>query len=216
MNFEADKIRLIMTLRREGITDTRVLGIIERVPREMFLPPDLADKAYDNVALPIGHGQTISQPFVVAAMTVKLDVGEHMKLLEIGTGSGYQTAVLAPLCRRIYTMERDRDLMREADARFKSLQIPNVVTWLGDGYRGWPEQAPFDRIIVTAAAPELPMSLVEQLTIGGRMVIPIGATADDQELVCINRTEDGFERESMFAVRFVPLVSDQRIGGLAG
>ena len=133
MNFEADKIRLIMTLRREGITDTRVLGIIERVPREMFLPPDLADKAYDNVALPIGHGQTISQPLVVAAMTVKLDVGEHMKLLEIGTGSGYQTAVLAPLCRRIYTMERDRDLMREADARFKSLQIPNVVTWLGDG-----------------------------------------------------------------------------------
>jgi protein-L-isoaspartate(D-aspartate) O-methyltransferase len=211
MNYEADKIRLIMTLRREGITDTRVLSAMERVPREMFLAPDLADKAYDNVALPIGHGQTISQPMVVAAMTVKLDVDKRMKLLEIGTGSGYQTAILAPLCRRIYTMERNRNLMREAEVRFKSLRLSNVVTWLGDGYRGWPEQAPFDGIIVTAAAPELPMSLVEQLTVGGRMVIPIGAEGDDQELVCITRTDDGFERESMFAVRFVPLVTDRRI-----
>jgi protein-L-isoaspartate(D-aspartate) O-methyltransferase len=216
MTLESSKIRLIMTLRREGITDTRVLGAMERAPREMFVPPDLVDQAYDNIALPIGYEQTISQPLVVAAMTAKLDVGARMKLLEIGTGSGYQTAVLARLCRRIYTIERERRLLREAEQRFKALRLSNVVTWLGDGNRGWPEQAPFDRIMVTAAAPELPLNLVEQLAVGGLMVIPIGAGPDDQELVCIKRTGDGFERERMFAVRFVPLVAEQRIDGLAG
>ena len=215
MNLEAGKIRLIMDLRREGILDTRVLGAIERVPREMFVPPDLVERAYENVALPIGHDQTISQPLVVAAMTAKLDVGPRMKLLEIGTGSGYQTAILSPLCRRIYTIERNRSLFREAEVRFKALGLSNVITWLGDGNRGWPEQAPFDRIMVTAAAPELPMNLVDQLTIGGLMVIPIGAAPDDQELVCITRTADGFERERMFAVRFVPLMPE-RIAGLTG
>ena len=215
MNLEAGKIRLIMDLRREGILDTRVLGAIERVPREMFVPPDLVERAYENVALPIGHGQTISQPLVVAAMTAKLDVGPRMKVLEIGTGSGYQTAILAPLCRRLYTIERNRSLFHESEIRLKALGLSNVITWLGDGNRGWPEQAPFDRIMVTAAASELPMNLVDQLTIGGLMVIPIGATLDDQELVCITRTADGFERERMFAVRFVPLVAEP-IAGLAG
>ena len=216
MTLEEAKIRLIMELRREGITDTRVLAAMERAPREMFVPPDQVERAYDNVALPIGHGQTISQPLVVAAMTAKLDVGPRMKLLEIGTGSGYQTAVLSPLCRRIYTIERDRRLFGEAEKRFAALRLTNVVTWLGDGNRGWPEQAPFDRIMVTAAAPELPLNLVDQLAIGGLMVIPIGAGPDDQELVCIKRTGDGFERERMFAVRFVPLVAERRIDGLAG
>lgn len=216
MTLESSKIRLIMTLRREGITDIRVLRAMERAPREMFVPPDLIERAYENVPLPIGHEQTISQPLVVAAMTAKLDVGQRMKLLEIGTGSGYQTAVLASLCRRIYTIERDRSLLREAEQRFAKLRLSNVVTWLGDGNRGWPEQAPFDRIMVTAAAPELPMNLVEQLAIGGLMVIPIGATPDDQELVCITRTGDGFETERMFAVRFVPLVAETRIDGLTG
>ena len=182
----------------------------------MFVTPDLVERAYDNVALPIGHDQTIRQPLVVAAMTAKLDVGPRMKLLEIGTGSGYQTAVLSSLCRRIYTIERDRTLLREAELRFKALNLHNVVTWLGDGNRGWPEQAPFDRIMVTAAAPELPLGLVDQLPIGGKMVIPIGPAPDDQELVCITKTSDGFESERMFAVRFVPLVADTRIGGLAG
>ena len=214
MNLEAGKIRLIMDLRREGILDTRVLGAIERVPREMFVSPDLEMRAYENVALPIGHDQTISQPLVVAAMTAKLDVGPRMRLLEIGTGSGYQTAILSPLCRRIYTIERNRSLFREAELRFKALGLTNVITWLGDGNKGWPEQAPFDRIMVTAAAPELPMNLVDQLAIGGLMVIPIGAAPDDQDLVCITRTADGFERERMFAVRFVPLVPE-RIAGLA-
>lgn len=216
MTQEAQKIRLIMELRREGITDTRVLGAMERAPREMFVSPDLVERAYDNVALPIGQDQTISQPLVVAAMTVKLDVGRRMKLLEIGTGSGYQTAVLSPLCRRVYTMERDRTLLREAELRFKALDLRNVVTWLGDGNRGWPEQAPFDRIMVTAAAPELPLKLVDQLAIGGKMVIPIGPAPDDQELVCITKTADGFDSERMFAVRFVPLVADTRFGGPAG
>lgn len=215
MNLESRKIRLVMALRGQGITDTRVLGAMERAPREMFVPPDLADQAYDNIALPIGYGQTISQPLVVAAMTVKLDIRPRMKLLEIGTGSGYQTAVLASLCRRVYTVERDRRLMREAEKRFTALRLYNIVTWLGDGNRGWPEQSPFDRIMVTAAAPKLPMTLVEQLAIGGLMVIPIGADPDDQELVCITRTGDGYECESMFAVRFVPLVSDRRISGQA-
>ena len=214
MTLESSKIRLIMELRRGGISDTRVLGAIERVPRELFVPPDIVGQAYDNVALPIGHNQTISQPLVVAAMTARLEVGPRMKLLEIGTGSGYQTAVLSPLCRRLYTVERNRELLRAAEKRFKALNLHNVVTWLGDGTRGWPEQAPFDRIMVTAAAPKLPMNLVEQLAIGGLMVIPIGANPDHQELVCITRTADGFERERMFAVRFVPLVAESRLGGL--
>ena len=216
MTLEEDRIRLIMELRREGITDTRVLGAIERVPREQFVPPELADQAYANRALPIGHEQTISQPVVVAAMTQKLDVGPSMKLLEVGTGSGYQAAVLAPLCRRLYTMERNRQLLREAEKRFKALGLTNVVTWHGDGSRGWPSQAPFDRIIVTAAAPEVPPALVEQLAIGGKMVIPVDSGIYEQDLLCITRTEAGSETEKMFPVRFVPLIAEKPLGGLAG
>ena len=216
MTLEEDRIRLIMVLRREGITDTRVLGAIERVPREQFVPPELADQAYANRALPIGHEQTISQPVVVAAMTQKLDVGPSMKLLEVGTGSGYQAAVLAPLCRRLYTIERNRQLLREAENRFKVLGLTNIVTWHGDGSRGWPGQAPFDRIIVTAAAPEVPPALVEQLAIGGKMVIPVDSGIYEQDLLCITRTEAGSETEKMFPVRFVPLIAEKPLGGLAG
>jgi len=203
---EARKIRLIMELRRAGITDTRVLAAIERVPREHFVPPQLAEMAYDNVALPIGHGQTISQPFVVAYMTEKLAVGERMKVLEVGTGSGYQAAVLSPLCRRLYTIERHRTLMREAEARFARLDLRNVVTRVGDGYRGWPEQAPFDRIVVTAAAPEAPPALLDQLAVGGLMVLPLGDDLD-QELVRVRRDDDGYHSETLIGVRFVPLVA---------
>lgn len=216
MNYQADKIRLIMELRRDGITDTRVLSAIERVPREQFVAPDLADQAYHNRPLPIGHGQTISQPTVVAAMTQKLDVRPTMKVLEVGTGSGYQAAVLAPLCRRLYTIERNRQLLREAEKRFKALGLINVVTWHGDGSRGWSDQAPFERIIVTAAAPEVPPALVEQLTIGGRMVIPVDSDIMQQDLICVTRTEKGFETDTMFPVRFVPLIADAPLGGLAG
>ena len=211
---DTQKIRLIMQLRSEGITDMRVLAALERVPRERFVPPSLAEHAYDNSALPIGRGQTISQPFVVAYMTQMLDVRDDMTVLEIGTGTGYQAAVLAQFCRRVYTVERHRAILRDAEMRFAKLGVTNITTRYGDGTKGWPDHAPYDRIMVTAAAPELPMNLVDQLTVGGLMVIPIGAAADDQELVCITRTADGFERESMFAVRFVPLVPE-RIAGLA-
>jgi protein-L-isoaspartate(D-aspartate) O-methyltransferase len=206
MTEESRKIRLIMELRREGITSTRVLSALERVPREKFVPASFADQAYENIALPIGHGQTISQPLVVAFMTEKLEVGERMKVLEIGTGSGYQAAVLAPLCRRLYTVERQRALLREAEKRFAELGLNNVVTRYGDGSMGWPEQAPFDRIIVTAAAPDVPPLLLEQLAVGGLMVLPLGFDFFDQEIVRVRRTEEGQETENLMGVRFVPLV----------
>ncbi|MEE8533809.1 MAG: protein-L-isoaspartate(D-aspartate) O-methyltransferase [Alphaproteobacteria bacterium] len=206
MTEESRKIRLIMELRREGITSTRVLSALERVPREKFVPASFADQAYENIALPIGHGQTISQPLVVAFMTEKLEVGERMKVLEIGTGSGYQAAVLAPLCRRLYTVERQRALLREAEKRFAELGLNNVVTRYGDGSKGWPEQAPFDRIIVTAAAPDVPPLLLEQLAVGGLMVLPLGFDFFDQEIVRVRRTEEGQETENLMGVRFVPLV----------
>ena len=216
MSLADDKIRLIMELRREGIIDTAVLGAMERVPREQFMPGNLIDQAYANTALPIGHDQTISQPSVVAAMTAKLDVGRRMKVLEIGTGSGYQTAVLSPMCRRLYTMERNRQLLRATEARFKALGLTNVVTWHGDGSKGWSNQAPFDRIIVTAAPVEVPQVLIEQLAVGGKMVIPVGDAVLGQELLCITRTDDGSVTEHMFPVRFVPLIADGPVGGLAG
>ena len=216
MTLADDRIRLIMELRRDGITDTTVLGAIERVPREQFVSEKMVDQAYANSALPIDHDQTISQPFVVAAMTAKLDVGARMKVLEIGTGSGYQTAVLAPLCRRLYTMERNRQLLRDAERRFKALGLTNVVTWHGDGSKGWSNQAPFDRIIVTAAPADVPGALVEQLTVGGKMVIPVGDNVAGQDLLCITRTDDGSVTEKMFPVRFVPLIADGPVGGPAG
>lgn len=206
MTDESHVIRLIMELRREGITDTRVLSAIERVPRERFVPPTFEDRAYNNSALPIEDGQTISQPYVVAFMTEALDVGNRMKILEIGTGSGYQTAVLAKLCRRIYTIERYQSLLRRAEARFKDLGLANITTRYGDGSKGWPEQAPFDRIIVTAAAVDVPPILVEQLTIDGLMVLPIGESGWTQQLVRVTRRVEGFDAEELLSVRFVPLV----------
>ncbi len=203
---DQQKIELVMSLRAAGIRDTRVLAAIETVPREMFVPDAFKDLAYADQALPIECGQTLSQPFIVAFMTDRLKVGERMKVLEIGTGSGYQTAILAQLCRRVYTMERYRTLMKQAETRFKELRLANVTTVLGDGGKGWPAQAPFDRIIVTAAAKKLPRKLLEQLAVGGIMVIPVEVSPGRQELLRITRTDDGFERESLLPVRFVPLV----------
>ncbi len=203
---DQQKIELIMSLRANGVRDTRVLGAIETVPRELFVPETFQDLAYADQALPIECGQTLSQPFIVAFMTDRLKVGERMKVLEIGTGSGYQTAILAQLCRRVYTMERYRTLMKTAEARFKTLRLANVTTVLGDGMRGWPAQAPFDRIIVTAAASKLPRKLLEQLAVGGIMIIPVEVSPGKQEILRIVRTEEDFERESLLPVRFVPLV----------
>ena len=203
---DARKIRLVMELRQEGLTDRQVLGAIERTPRELFVPPSFYDQAYENTALPIGHGQTISQPSVVAFMTEKLELGSRMKVLEVGTGCGYQAAVLAHLCRRVYTVERYRELLKEAEARFTELRLHNITTRWGDGGAGWPEQAPFDRIIVTAAALELPVALIDQLAPDGILIAPVGDAARGQALVRCRRTGDDYEREEMWPVRFVPMV----------
>ena len=208
MNPESRKIRLVLELRRGGVTDSRLLGAMERVPRDLFVPDTFRDKAYDNVALPIGHHQTVSQPLVVARMTQALQVEERDKVLEIGTGSGYQAAVLAALCRRLYTIERHRELLRQAEARFTELGITNITAMKGDGTLGWPQQAPFERIMVTAAAEDVPAILVDQLAPGGVMVLPVGIGEGDQQLLRVRRTADGAETEDLGTVRFVPLIED--------
>jgi len=199
--------RLVEELRRAGIADDRVLDAIARVPRGQFVPTAFLEHAWDNVALPIGHGQTISQPLVVALMTVALEVTDRHKVLEIGTGSGYQTAVLAPLCRRVFTIERHQALHHESNERIAALRLGNVTTRFGDGTKGWPETAPFDRIIVTAAAPEVPTALIDQLAPDGILVGPLGQEKRDQALVRIRRGADGATYcEQLAGVRFVPLV----------
>ena len=201
------KIGLIMALRGDGVTDTRVLSAIERVPRQAFVPEDMRDRAYENIALPIDCGQTISQPFVVAYMTQALQVGDRMRVLEVGTGSGYQAAVLAQLCRRVYTVERHKPLIRAAEKRFAELGISNITTRYGDGAEGWPDQAPFDRIIVTAATDSIPENLLDQLAPSGIMVLPVGGFAMDQYVQRIVKTETGLQTSVLLPVRFVPLVA---------
>ncbi len=205
MTLASQKIRFIMDLRRGGIGDTRVLAAMERVPREDFVPQTFIDQAYENVALPIGYGQTISQPHVVALMTQALDVGDRLKVLEVGTGSGYQTAVLSYLARRVYTIERTTDFFTAAEQRFAALKRHNITTKLGDGGLGWPEQAPFARIIVTAAAADVPPILAEQLTPDGVMVVPIGDDREHQQIIRVRRTPDGFDTEDLGPARFVTM-----------
>lgn len=208
MTLEARKIRLLMQLRRIGISDTATLAAIERIPREVFTPPTFHDQAYENVALPIGQGQTLSQPEVVALMTQTLDAKGANKVLEIGTGSGYQAAVLSKICRRVYTVERYKELLATAEERFRELRLHNVVTRLGDGSLGWPEVATFDRIIVTCAAAEIPQSLLDQLSPeGGIMVLPLGKTGSGQRLLKVTKQGEEIEQESLGGVRFVPLVA---------
>lgn len=205
----ARKIRLIMQLRKAGITDTAVLGAIERIPREAFIPPMFHDQAYEDTALPIGRGQTISQPLVVASMTQALKINDRHKVLEIGTGSGYQAAILSKLCRRVYSIERHRPLLETAERCFTNLRVRNITCKAGDGMKGWIEQAPFDRIIVTAAASaEPPPALLDQLSIGGILVIPMGRDKTSQFVYRITRLEEGFSCEQLMPVRFVPLLPD--------
>ena len=203
----AKRVRLVMELRRGGVSDARVLGIIEKTPRDLFIDPVFWDQAYENVALPIDNGQTVSQPLIVGQMTELLELGEREKVLEIGTGSGYHTAILARLVRRVFTIERHRDLLRAAERRFEQLNLRNIITRFADGSKGWPEQAPFDRILITAACPELPNALLKQLAPGGVLVGPIGEAYREQRLVRIRRVEDGLESEDHGPVRFVPLVT---------
>ena len=209
---EGRKIELVMALRRQGIKDARVLSAIERIPRELFVASAFEAQAYEDHALPIECGQTISQPFIVGYMTAQLDVSDRMKVLEVGTGSGYQAAVLAQLCRRVYTIERYRTLLTDAVKRFEQLGLHNITAKVGDGGDGWPEQAPFDRIIVTAGARTVPEKLVEQLKVGGIMIIPVDSPdGRGQNLVRIVRTETGYDAQDLLPVRFVPLVA-----GIAG
>jgi len=193
-------------LAGRGIRDCRVLAAMAWVPREWFLPPHLASAAYEDAPLPIGSGQTISQPLIVALMTEALAPRRRDRVLEIGTGSGYQTAILARLAGRVYTIERLPDLLVEAEERFRRLGLSNIETRLGDGAAGWPEHAPFQGIIVTAAAPSVPTPLTEQLAPGGRLVIPIGDLAS-QELVILQRGPAGLVERRAGGVRFVPLIS---------
>ena len=202
------KIRLLKELRGQGIDDPDVLSAIERVPREMFVPEAFRSRANDNDALPIGHGQTISQPVVVAYMTGQLELGGRMKVLEIGTGSGYQAAVLSTLCRRVYTIERYRALLRQAERRFDELRFSNITTRWDDGSRGWPEVAPFERIIVTAAAADVPPVLLNQLAPDGVMILPVGGDDEDQQLLKCRKQGEEVHYETLWPVRFVPLLAD--------
>ena len=204
-DFQHEKARLIMTLRGMGVVEADVLSAMERVPRELFVPTALSQHAYENASLPIALEQTISQPYIVARMTAALELTGRERVLEIGTGSGYQAAILSFLCRRVYTIERLRPLLVEAENRFRKLRITNVTSKFGDGAKGWPEGAPFDRVILTCAPPEIPATLLNQLKTGGIMVAPEGR-GRKQSLVVIRRAEEGFERRELLPVSFVPLV----------
>jgi protein-L-isoaspartate(D-aspartate) O-methyltransferase len=205
---------LIDELKRDGIADAAVLAAIAQTPREAFVDEPLEYAAYNNSALPIACGQTISQPYVVAYMTEKLDVQPAHRVLEIGTGSGYQAAVLSPLCRRVYTIERHKPLLGQAEARFTKLGLHNVTTKHGDGFKGWPEQAPFDRIILSCAVPKVPPVLLEQLKTGGILIAPVGNMPEggllesiSQRLTKMIRTETGVTEEILIPVLFVPMLS---------
>jgi protein-L-isoaspartate(D-aspartate) O-methyltransferase len=205
---DSRKIRLIMELRRNGVTDARVCGVIERLPRELFVPEAFRDQAYEDTALPIGCHQTLSAPIVVGRMTQALELGERMKVLEVGTGSGYHAAVLSKLCRRVYTIERYRELLEEAERRFADLGISNITWKVGDGTLGWPEQAPFQRIVVTAAANDVPPVLAQQLAVGGVMVVPVDDGVGDPRLLRVRRDDAGLDTEDLGPIRFVPLIAD--------
>src|SRR5437763_4424352 len=203
-------IALVMELRGQGVTDQRVLSAIERTPREMFVDEPFVATAYENIALPIACGQTISQPYIVAYMTEALEIDSKHRVLEIGTGSGYQAAVLAPLCRMVYTVERHRPLLKAAEARFKALNLHNILVRHGDGSNGWPEQAPFDRILVTAAVSEIPPRVIAQLKPSGILVAPLSGPDDferiSQHLVKIIRSDSGIARQELIPVAFVPML----------
>ena len=204
--FAEDRMQFLLTMRRRGIHDLRVLRALELVPRERFVEPEQVELAYQDQALPIECGQTISQPYVVAAMTEALGIEPGHRVLEIGTGSGYQAAVLAHLAAEVVTVERYRTLGEMAEGRLRNLDLNNVTVVIGDGTLGAPEHAPFHRIMVTAATAEVPQTLLDQLTEGGVMVAPIGPQSGVQSLVRLRKTADAVEREDLLAVRFVPLV----------
>ena len=195
-------------IEARGVRRAEVLQAMRAVPRHLFVPSDLQRQAYEDHPLPIGHGQTISQPYIVAAMTEWLEVGRKHRVLEIGTGSGYQAAVLARLAQKVYTMEIVRPLGEEAIRRLADLGFRNVEVRIGNGYAGWPEQAPFDRIILTAAPPEIPRALIDQLKPGGKMIAPVGGTFLGQDLVVLEKSPAGrVSTRKVLPVAFVPMVN---------
>ncbi|MDP3961516.1 MAG: protein-L-isoaspartate(D-aspartate) O-methyltransferase [Pseudorhodobacter sp.] len=200
------KMRFLFGLRSRGVTDARVLGAMEKIDRGLFVRGLFAERAYDDMPLPIACGQTISQPSVVGLMTQALNVQPRDVVLEIGTGSGYQAAILSQLARRVYTVDRHRRLVREASELFRTLNLGNITALVADGCHGLPDQAPFDRIIVTAAAEDPPGPLLAQLKIGGIMVLPVGQSDAVQSLIKVTRTPRGFDYDELLPVRFVPLV----------
>ncbi|WP_349037382.1 protein-L-isoaspartate(D-aspartate) O-methyltransferase [Pseudotabrizicola sp. 4114] len=200
------KMRFLFGLRSRGVTEARVLTAMERVDRGLFVRGHFADRAYDDMPLPIACGQTISQPSVVGLMTQALNVQPRDTVLEIGTGSGYQAAILSHLARRIYTVDRHRRLVREAQGVFQALGLVNITAFTADGSHGLPDQAPFDRIIVTAAAEDPPGPLLAQLKVGGIMVLPVGQSDTVQSLIKVTRGQSGYDYEELRPVRFVPLI----------
>ncbi|KAB2882718.1 MAG: protein-L-isoaspartate(D-aspartate) O-methyltransferase [Albidovulum sp.] len=200
------KMRFLYALRSKGVTDARVLTAMEKIDRGAFVTGLFADRAYEDMPLPIACGQTISQPSVVGLMTQALEVGPRDKVLEVGTGSGYQAAILSLLARRVYTIDRHRRLVREAEGVFGRLGLTNITAIAGDGSHGLPDQAPFDRIIVTAAAEDPPGPLLAQLREGGIMVLPVGQSDTVQSLIKVTRRSHGYDYDELRPVRFVPLV----------
>jgi protein-L-isoaspartate(D-aspartate) O-methyltransferase len=207
MTSQGTRDRLVQRLREDGIRDERVLKAMATIPRHVFVDEALSSRAYEDSALPIGQSQTISQPWVVAQMTqVLMDGGSPEKVLEIGTGSGYQAAILAGLVPQVFTVERIEKLLKLARRRFHRLRLKNIYTRHADGHLGWPSQAPFDGIVVTAAGAEIPPELLQQLKVGGILVIPVERRGA-QRLLSIRRTETGFEEKDLGGVIFVPLLS---------
>ena len=207
MTSQGTRDRLVKTLRQEGIKDERVLKAITLVPRHKFVDEALSSRAYENTALPIGQSQTISQPWIVARMTeALLDGGKPQKILEVGTGSGYQAAVLSHLVPTVFTVERIDELLKLARRRFHNLRLNNIYVRYADGHLGWPSQAPFDGIMVTAVAQSVPEELLEQLAVGGSLVMPV-EKGRQQRLISVRRTEDGYQEDDLGAVVFVPMLS---------
>ena len=207
MTSQRTRDRLVERLRREGIQNQKVLEVIRTTPRHMFIDEALAHRAYEDTALPIGHGQTISQPYIVARMTeIILENGIPDKVLEVGTGSGYQSAVLSRLIPKVYTVERINALLMRARRIHRSLKLMNIYSRLSNGSWGWPDKAPYPAIMVTAAPEHVPESLLAQLSVGGRMVIPVGSISGAQTLRLITRTPTGFEQQTLNGVHFVPLL----------
>ena len=201
-----EKMQFLYAIRSRGITDSRVLNAMEKIDRKKFLKGVFEEKAYQDIPLPIACGQTISQPSIVAQMTQSLNVTPRCKVLEIGTGSGYQAAILSRLARRVYTLERHLELMIQAQNVFDNLNLSNITAMRSDGSRGLPAQAPFDRILLTAAAEDPPAPLLEQLKVNGIMVLPVGQSDSIQTMIKITKTEKGLSYHEMGEVRFVPLI----------